>query len=328
MVDGAAPARGNQRKERLYYVLALALCIMALTGIVLRGPDAIAALTWGWQDFLTPITTQLKHGQQVNYGVYDFDQRKSFFQARGVAIEHIFVSWLSESDSISPSFRYATERNRWLMITIEPFAAEGRNKRQLLEDIVAGAYNPNIATVCRIIGSLKSTVFVRWGHEMETDDIRYPWSGANSDSYIAAYRYFAARCRADAPNILYVWSPRGDRGLAEYYPGKAYVDFVGLSLYALPAHDLDYFGKVMNFRDAFTPKYNRAIAFNKPMMIAEMGVSGDPTYQARWMAGFFRSLQHFPSLRTVVYFNAKDSPGVWPQKYGIPDWTIDPNIFE
>jgi len=33
-------------------------------------------------------------------------------------------------------------------------------------------------------------------------------------------------------------------------------------------------------------------------------------------------------LRTVVYFNAKDHPGAWPDKYGVPNWTIDPTIFE
>ena len=327
MIDGAASNRCGRLKGGLYYVLAMALCVLAVTGIVLRGRDAVAALSWGWEDIVTPVTSKLKHGQRVNYGVYDFYQR--FSKARGVAIEHTFVSWLSSdsSEAINSSFAYAKGGNRWLMITIEPFAVEGR-RSQLMGDIVDGAYDSNIAAVCGSIGSLQSSAFVRWGHEMETGDLRYPWSGANGDSYIAAYRHFAARCRAAAPKILLVWSPRGDPGLAKYYPGKAYVDFVGLSVYELPAYDLDHFGKAMNFRDAFTPKYNRVIAFDKPVMIAEMGVSGDPKYQARWMADFFRSAQNYPLLRTAVYFNSKDNPGAWPEKYGIPDWTIDPNIFE
>jgi cellulose synthase (UDP-forming) len=329
MDDGAGSAPGDQLKQRLYYVLALALCVLALSGLVLRGRAAVTALTWGWEDIAIPITTEFKHGQQVNYGVYD-RQNRSFSQAKGVAIEHIFVSWLSSdsNDAIRYSFQYANERNRWLMITIEPSAVDARNTYQLLDDVVAGMYDSVIASVCRTIGSLQSSMFVRWGHEMERGDVRYPWSGANGDSYIAAYRHFATRCRADAPKILLVWSPKGERGLAEFYPGKEYVDFVGLSLYALPAYDLDHFGKVTNFRDAFTLKYNRVIAFDKPVIIAEMGVSGDPSYQTRWMADFFRSLRHFPLLRTVVYFNGKDSPGAWPEKYGIPEWTIDPNTFE
>src|SRR5262245_35781820 len=327
MFDDARSPRRGQLKAEPYYILAIALCVLAVSGIIVRGQDAIGALTWGWANTLLPITSELKHGQRVNYGVYDPHQH--FSKAKGVAIDHIFMSWLSpdSSDVISFSFEEAKKKNRWLLITVEPFAVEGRGYG-LLNDIVAGAYDPSIDLVCRSIGSLQSSVLVRWGHEMETTDVRYPWSGANAENYKAAYRHFALKCRANAPNIYLVWSPKGAPGLAKYYPGRSFVDLVGLSLYVLPAYDLDHFGRIMTFRDAFIPKYNRVVAFDRPVMIAEMGVSGDPKYQAEWMADFFRSVQNFPLLRTVVYFNAKDNPGAWADKYGIPIWTIDPTIFE
>jgi cellulose synthase (UDP-forming) len=311
----------------LHYVLAIGLCILGVIGMALRGQSAIAALSWGWADIAIPITSELKHRNGVNYGVYDPFQR--FSEARGVAIEHIFVSWLSSesSEKISVSFKYASDRNRWLMITVEPFPLAGREP-QLLTDVAAGAYDLIIASLCKHIGSLQAPALVRWGHEMETTDVRYPWSGADNDSYIAAYRHFAEKCRADAPKIYFVWSPKGARGLAKYYPGRTFVDLVGLSIYELPAYDLDHSGNVIKFRDTFTPKYDRVIVFNSPVIIAEMGVSGDPIYQAHWMADFFRSASNFPLLRTAVYFNGKDNPSAWPEKYGTPDWTIDPNIFE
>jgi hypothetical protein len=82
VVDGAVSTRGDQLKERLYYVIALALFVLSLAGLVLKGRDAFAALTWGWEDILTPATTELKHGQQVNYGVYDFDRANYFLKLR------------------------------------------------------------------------------------------------------------------------------------------------------------------------------------------------------------------------------------------------------
>jgi cellulose synthase (UDP-forming) len=313
----------------LRVVLGGVLCALAVTGLLIRGPDIAVALSWGWEDIATPVTSELKHGQGVNYGVYDFDDRKPFSKAKGVAIEHIFVSWLSlgVSDAITSSFKYANERNRWLMITIEPAAVEG-HRSQLLDDIVAGAYDSTIASVCQTIGSLQAPMLVRWGHEMEIADIRYPWSGANGESYVAAYRHFTTRCREAAPRVYLVWSPKGEPGLAKYYPGKEYVDLVGLSLYEMPAYDLDHFGKMLDFQEAFKPRYERVIPLDKAVMIAEMGVAGDPSHQISWMADFFRNLRLFPRLRTAVYFNAKDSPGAWPSKYEIPDWTIDPSIFE
>jgi cellulose synthase (UDP-forming) len=327
MADGAAFNRWGQLKRNLYYVLALTLCALAITALVLKGREAAGALAWGWEDVLTPVTTEFKHGQRVNYGVYDLHER--FSKAKGLAIEHVFVSWLSSdaSDTIRSAFAYANARNRWLMITIEPAAVEGR-RSQLLDDIAAGAYDSTIESVCRSIRSLQVPMLIRWGHEMETADIRYPWSAASGESYIEAYRHFAERCRADAPKIYLVWSPKGAAGLAKYYPGRAFVDLVGLSIYDLPAYDLDHFGRVMSFHNLFMPKYHRVVVFDQPVIIAEMGVSGNPSYQAQWMAGFFRSVQNFPLLRTAVYFNAKDTPGAWPKSYGTPDWTIDPNIFE
>jgi len=327
MVDGAEFNRWRQLKTGLYYVPALALCALAATGMFLKGREAVTALTWGWEDLVTPVTSEFKHQQHVNYGVYDLHQQ--FSQAKGLAIEHIFVPWLSSdaSDKIKSSFEYAKERHRWLMITVEPSAVEGR-RSQLLDDIVAGAYDSTIASVCRTVGSLQAPMLIRWGHEMETADLRYPWSGASGGSYIAAYRHFATMCRAEAPKIYLVWSPKGGARLGQYYPGRAFVDLVGLSVYHLPTYDLDHFGRVMSFRESFLPKYDRVIAFDRSVIIAEMGVSGLASYQARWMADFFRSAQNFPLLRTAVYFNAKDTPGAWPKEYGTPDWTIDSNIFE
>ena len=327
MFDDAGSTRRGQLKAGSHYILTIVLCVLAVSGIIVRGHDAIGALSWGWANTLLPITSELKHGHRVNYGVYDPDQH--FSTAKGVAIEHVFLSWLSPDlgDVISSFFEETKKRNRWLMITIEPFAMDGRGP-ELLNDIVAGAYDQKIDLVCRRIGFLQASVLVRWGHEMETTDVRYPWSGANAENYKASYSHFARRCRANAPKIYLVWSPKGAPGLAKYYPGRSFVDLVGLSLYNLPAFDLDHFGKVNTFWDAFMPKYNRVVSFDRPVMIAEMGVSGDPKYQADWMADFFRSVQNFPLLRTVVYFNAKDHPGAWANKYGIPNWTIEPTVFE
>lgn len=327
MLRGDQVARLDRIRSVPNYLLAMGLCILGVAGLVLRGEDAVAALSWGWADIASPITSELKHSNGVNYGVYDPLHR--FSNAKGVAIEHIFVSWLSSesSEKISNSFKYASDRNRWLMITVEPHALEGRGS-QVLNDVATGAYDPIIESLCKRIGSLQAPALVRWGHEMESRDVRYPWSGANNDSYIAAYRHFAEKCRADAPKIYLVWSPKGAPGLAKYYPGRTFVDLVGLSIYELPSYDLDHSGKVISFRDTFAPKYERVMVFNRPIIIAEMGVSGDPKYQARWMADFFRCASNFPLLRTAVYFDGKDNPGAWPERYGTPDWTIDTNIFE
>src|SRR6266536_52291 len=164
VIRGLLRSRGRL-KTRLLHLFAMSLCVLAVAGIVLRSREGIAGLSWGWEDIVRPVTSELKHGR-VNYGVYDSDQR--FSKAKGVAIEHIFVSWLAAdaSQTIRSSFQYANERNRWLMVTVEPFAITGLESK-LLKDVVAGTYDPNIASICRTIGGLQAPMFVSWGHEME-----------------------------------------------------------------------------------------------------------------------------------------------------------------
>jgi len=42
----------------------------------------------------------------------------------------------------------------------------------------------------------------------------------------------------------------------------------------------------------------------------------------------FEEMGNFPLLKTAVYFNAVDSEGAWEEKYGVPDWHIDPGVFD
>jgi hypothetical protein len=50
--------------------------------------------------------------------------------------------------------------------------------------------------------------------------------------------------------------------------------------------------------------------YQKPVMIAEMGVAATPERQAEWLSEAMSEICSFPLLRMVVYFDAPDLPGV------------------
>src|SRR5262245_18953089 len=112
MFSDTRPTWRAQLKAEPHYILTIVLCVLAVSGIIVEGQSAIGRLTWGWANTLLPITSELIHGQRVNYGVYDPHQY--FSAAKGVAIEHIFVSWLSpeSSDVISSFFEETKKTNR------------------------------------------------------------------------------------------------------------------------------------------------------------------------------------------------------------------------
>lgn len=316
-------------------LVGLAFAVPAL-GIIYQGERGMKALLWDVQEVFAPSLSSVKHAS-INYGVYDplFEpaSKRAFEDATQVRIEHIFVSWLypevtSDGASIGEMFSYARERDRWLMVTVEPHS-DGRTLVEggFLEQVAAGAYDDRIEVTCRGLGDLQVPLFVRWGHEMEIQQERYPWSGQAPEEYIAAYRHFVRSCRQWIEEGYYVWSPLGRENLADYWPGRLYADYVGFSTYGLLSLDLEVAGRPRSFVEIFAVQYARAVAFNRPVMIAELGVEGEPSYQQWWMRGLFRNAHRFPLLKTAVYFNAQDVVE-WAEGWGLPDWRIAGDIFE
>ena len=198
----------------------------------------------------------------------------------------------------------------------------------MLAAVAQGDYDLLVDNICREIGELDKPVFLRWGQEMERVTGRYPWAVPDGEKYIKAFRYFVNKCRGWVKEGYYVWSPAGDKGLENYWPGADVVDYVGLSVYQLPAWDQDNFGKVRSFGEVVGEKYPRVERYEKPIMVAELGVTGSKKFQRGWMEMALGEMGNFPLLKTVVYFNAKDSEGAWEEKYGVPDWHIASEVFD
>lgn len=311
-----------------------AACALMMLGLCSAAPIAAAQVAE-----LDPIvTTSLSKPERpradenaVRLGVYD--PHGEFSAERSVAVEHIFVYWQAlDLEPFRRTLRYAEERGRTLMITIEPYT-RAENWRdggdRLFADILAGDFDPEIETICRELAGYRGDVLVRWGHEMEDPDGRYPWARSDSDGYKAAYRYVVDKCRADAPKAAFVWSPKGGSNLADYYPGDAHVDAVGVALWGLEQYDVKFHGGARSFAETFSEKYPRVAAFLKPVIIAELGVSGSAAYRERWFAGLIAEISRksrFPQLEAVVYFNDKE-PWHWPLGLGSPDWRIAKGWF-
>lgn len=160
--------------------------------------------------------------------------------------------------------------------------------------------------------------FLRFDHEMNGS--WYPW-GQQPTEFIAKFQAFADVIHEHAPNVAMAWTPNqgwgypwaggaysceasdpcfaildtnGDGALTDaddpygpYYPGDAYVDWVGFSFYhwsnipdrgynqvpyAMKFAEINGIGNaVPNFHDIF------AVGHEKPMMLAETSAFYDPT---------------------------------------------------
>ncbi len=155
-------------------------------------------------------------------------------------------------------------------------------------------------------------VFLRFAHE--PNGWWYPWSPSylgddqvSNDTYVIAWRRFADLIHSNASNVAMVWAPNQGNGGGEQphyghtYPGDAYVDWVGLSLYNGAWYGnsnevMDY-----EFRNAIQHGYwqedgepandtpedfywefsdpNNPTGHHKPMMIAESSTQWRPQFR-------------------------------------------------
>ena len=262
------------------------------------------------------------------FGAYD--PGGDFTNDKDVVIEHLFLPWEDVYlPSLTDADAYAMERNRALLITLEPWTwsrSERNTPQYLRAGIANGTYDENMRSICQVMGGLKSSVTLRWGHEMDDASGQFIWAGWKPEDYISAYRRMIDICRKAAPNIRVMWSPLGDENMAKYYPGDDYVDVVGISVFGLQAWDKAKYGKDRSYIDVFEPRYQRAAAFGKPVVVAELGYSGDQAYVDAWENSVRVQRDEYPQLVGVVYFNQREVYP-WPENFGLPDWRINNRVI-
>lgn len=310
--------------------IAMRLHVVALAASLLLAPDAASKEPELGVDPMQTTSTvageeSVREGA-LQIGVYD--PHNKFRASPHPQIEHVFVYWQElDTRMLAEKISLAGETGRTLMVTVEPYtkAANWRDGgERLFADIAAGKFDGEIESSCKAIASFSGEYWIRWGHEMEDVTPRYPWARSDPRGYVMAYRKFVDKCRKIAPRARFVWSPKGERGLEAYYPGDTYVDMVGLSLWGFEKWDLRWYGQPRGFAQTFREKYRRVEQFEKPVIIAEVGVAGRQAYRRAWlleMLAMPAGSASFPLLTGLVYFNDKE-PYHWPNGYGSPDWRL------
>jgi len=185
-------------------------------------------------------------------------------------------------------------------------------------DITAGNCDAYINMFREDIMARPERFLLRFAHEMNiTDSPWWPgnWSSTDADMYVQMYRHVYNVIMADpAPtNLEWVWSPNWAsnppdawNAIPNYYPGDAYVDWIGLSGYnwynapghSEPWHDFNYL-----YDDVLTDLTCR---YAKPQIIAEVGsVEGNGTTlsKAAWIGDLYARAPNYPFLRSIVWFN-------------------------
>jgi endoglucanase len=264
-----------------------------------------------------------RHRYPMLMGMYTTEPRNESWL--GIDLEHQFMSWIDPSGpkKLKVFLAGSKTRKRVPLVTLEPFPKphpDGADQ-DLLADVLSGQYDENLDKIKQVLKAHKGTVLLRFAHEMDKPG-QYAWAWREPDKYIRLYRYVHSMLNTAGQNqIRWVWSPIGRRGAEAFWPGTDYVDLIGLSVYASRAWTED--GSLPSFSELMRGKRWLHTRFKKPVIVAEVGVSGSSDDQKVWLREAIDNRSRFPELCGLVYFQAQQ-PRWMPLPTGHEDWRLKP----
>ena len=210
------------------------------------------------------------------------------------------------------------------MITWEPWSApegelhEAEQPEVSLARIAAGDHDRYVRSFARQVAAYRGPVLLRFMHEMNGH--WFSWgaevNGNTAADFVAAWRHVHRVFRDEgARNVSWVWSINNlesadaEAGIAELYPGDAYVDWVSTSGFNWgEAYDWSSWREA----DALYGTTYRALSrFGKPIMISEIAttdIGGDPE---AWATDTLARLRTgYPLVRAVVWYDDIDGAGL------------------
>jgi len=224
---------------------------------------------------------------------------------RRLDIDHHYYGWTD---------RFPTGLERW-------DAANGRIPMiswdgTALSGIVSGRYDAMIRERARDVRALDVPVFLRWGWEMNGNWSPHDGSHNSGAGTAAGPRLYIAACRRihdlfqaeGASNAVWVWSPNATDVPAaawnhwtRYYPGDAYVDWVGIDAYNWGTSRP--WSSWTSLAAMIGPVYSD-YARSKPIMIAETASAEQGGDKAAWLDAVRTSLEsRYPDVAALVYFD-------------------------
>jgi hypothetical protein len=294
--------------------------------LLMKGRVPVRAKELAWFDKYRNNPALLRHPDTILLGVYDKNYQKSFDNILKLdkmlhgplPLIQIYTAWGDKPNEKFPML-YAKaiyDLGSTPMITWEPwlndFDREKHNLPQVADpnkrgmaSVAWGDYDFYIKAWAEDVKAFGHDVFIRFGHEMN-DPYRYPWGPQNNEpeEFVAAWRHVVRVFRKmKVNNVIWVWAPQpAYLRYNEYFPGKDYVDWVGVG--ALNYGTVAPWSKWWRFKEIFGNYYDRLDAFNKPLMITEMGSLTVGGKREEWFKDAFDSLPaKYPDLKAILFFN-------------------------
>lgn len=283
-------------------VLILFLAVVCITTLIPLAPveQAFAQrdhpLEWG----LYQILWSRQYGQHLARELKRFDSKPDY------------VMFYRDLGRPFPEFSVETihEQGATTIVSLELWSWHDVKSDHYLTDIISGKYDNFFQQWATDAKTNGRRVLLRFGFEFNGN--WFTWSQKPKD-FVKAWRHIHDMFqKVGAGNVEWVWSPNvvstpdvKANNMHLYYPGDEYVDWVGVDGYNFGDHH-DIWHQWQSFHDVFQKvlvDFHKRYP-TKPVMISEFGCArGKPNQRKQWIFDAYITLQKYPQVQAVIWFN-------------------------
>ncbi len=227
-----------------------------------------------------------------------------------------YIAWGDQPQCNLPfaQLDQAFKQNAIPMVTWEPWQSlfdrndtlsDKLKENKVFSRILNGDYDGYLDKFSKQVKSLNRPIFIRFAHE--ADNPQYPWSAAGgntADDFKEGWQYVHDYfLKHQVRNVIWVWNPWKPEAVAGYFPGKEYVDWLGVT-------NLNYATKNSNRQSysseqLYLPFHQQAIfTSGLPVMFAEMGSLETGKKRIEWLQDGVRNVNKYPEVKALVIFNS------------------------
>lgn len=211
-----------------------------------------------------------------------YAQAQAFSEATGAKI-NIVAYYSGWTESLQANFlKDAWQHGAVTMVDMDPYGGQSA-----MQEIADGKYDWYLYQFAHAIANFGHPVIINFGHEMNGSWSSYGYKHVEPATFVAAFRHVHEIFgMAGADNATWVWAvnvPSGTQtgSIAQFYPGDAYVDWIGIDGY-------DWQGD-RTFGQTFGSTIDQVKAITKkPILISETSVVHGPNSAMQvtsWLQG-------------------------------------------
>jgi len=206
-------------------------------------------------------------------------------------------------------------RGKTLQLTLQTNNGDGGGN--MVYAILNGEYDEFLQDYADTIADFGQPVLFRPGNEMNGDWTPYSSFHTSKDTEVfkAFYRYiYGIFENAGANNVIWVWNPNGKsypdfkwNNELMYYPGDAYVDVIGMTMYNTGTFYSSTGERWKEFRDLYDDLYARySMLFGQPLMITEFASASMGGDKEAWVERMFADIQQYERIKIAVWWDHCD----------------------